>query len=72
MIKALIFDFDGLILETEFSDYEAWRRTLDAHGVEFPLELYARAIGSSLADQGVDPLGMLEQHLGRYVTRRVC
>lgn len=69
MIHALIFDFDGLILETEFADYEAWRQTLGAYGVDFPKSLYARAIGSSFADQGVDPYGILEGHLGRPIDR---
>ncbi len=69
MIKALIFDFDGLILETEFADYEGWRQTLGAYGVDFPQGLYARTIGSNLADQGIDPFAILEQHLGRPVDR---
>lgn len=69
MIKALIFDFDGLILETEFADYEAWRQTLAAYGVDFPKSLYARAIGSSFADRGIDPYAMLERQLGRPIDR---
>jgi HAD superfamily hydrolase (TIGR01509 family) len=70
VIKALIFDFDGLILETEFCDYEAWRRTLEARGADFPQSLYARAIGSSFADQGVDPYGILEKKLEQPVDRK--
>jgi HAD superfamily hydrolase (TIGR01509 family) len=69
VIKALIFDFDGLILETEFCDYEAWRQTLGARGADFPQSLYARAIGSSFADQGVDPYAILEEHLGQPIDR---
>jgi HAD superfamily hydrolase (TIGR01509 family) len=69
VIKALIFDFDGLILETEFCDYEAWRQTLGACGADFPQSLYAKAIGSSFADQGVDPYAILEKHLGQPVDR---
>lgn len=69
MIKALVFDFDGLILETEFCDYEAWRQTLAARGVDFPKSLYAKAIGSSFADQGVDPYALVEKQLGQSIDR---
>jgi HAD superfamily hydrolase (TIGR01509 family) len=69
VIKALILDFDGLILETEFCDYEAWRQTLGARGVDFPQSLYSKAIGSSFSDQGVDPYAMLEAQLGRPIDR---
>lgn len=70
MIRALIFDFDGLILETEFCDYEAWRQTLGARGADFPQSLYAKTIGSNLATHGIDPCTILERHLGRPVDRK--
>lgn len=36
---AVVFDFDGLILDTETPLYDAWRVTFEHHGVEpIPLE----------------------------------
>ena len=34
MPGAVIFDFDGLILDTETPLFEAWHRTFEHHGVE--------------------------------------
>ena len=36
MIKAIVFDFDGLILETERPQYEAWRDVYTSFGRELP------------------------------------
>ena len=38
MIQALIFDFDGLILDTEQSEFQAWQEVYAEHSVYLPLE----------------------------------
>jgi HAD superfamily hydrolase (TIGR01509 family) len=45
MIKALIFDFDGLILDTETPDVHAWENIYAEYGFPFPLESWAQIIG---------------------------
>jgi putative hydrolase of the HAD superfamily len=46
MIKAIIFDFDGLILDTEGFWYEAYKETLAEYGFDLPLEEFAKCIGT--------------------------
>ena len=40
MIKALIFDFDGLIIETEEPCYQAWQEIYQSFGVTLDRKLY--------------------------------
>jgi len=44
--SAVLFDFDGVIVDTEWEIYQAWLRTFQAHGHELPLDIYTRCIGS--------------------------
>lgn len=67
MIQALVFDFDGLILDTEGPDYRAWQEVFWEYGGDLPLELWCECIGRS-ADW-FDPIGYLEGHLGRSLDR---
>ena len=46
MIKAIIFDFDGLILDTELCDYLSWKETYESLGCELSLEKWTANIGS--------------------------
>ncbi len=63
MIRAVIFDFDGTILDTETPIYKAWSRTYEQHGQQLSMEEYSAAIGT---DYSVfDPRGTLEQRIGR-------
>ena len=45
MIDALIFDFDGVIIDTETPDYETWQEVFNAHGAQLDRSLWQRVIG---------------------------
>jgi beta-phosphoglucomutase-like phosphatase (HAD superfamily) len=45
MIKALIFDFDGLILDTETPDFLVWQSIYMEHGYELPAHEWSKTIG---------------------------
>jgi len=45
MLKALIFDFDGLILDTETPEYHAWQNIYQEHGFELPHDEWGKIIG---------------------------
>jgi HAD superfamily hydrolase (TIGR01509 family) len=53
MIRALIFDFDGLILDTETALIDAYGDVHGAHGVSFDKPLFTRSVGH--ADYAFDP-----------------
>lgn len=48
MIKAIIFDFDGTIIDTETAWYHAFRDAYQEHGVELGVEQYSQCLGTSL------------------------
>ncbi len=48
MIKAIIFDFDGTVIDTETAWYIAFRDAYKERGVDLTLEMYSLCIGTSL------------------------
>lgn len=67
MIEALVFDFDGLIVDTEGPVYQAWCEVFEAHGEELHLDFWQTVIGR--ASNWFDPLSDLERRLGRSLDR---
>jgi len=63
MLKALIFDFDGLILDTETPEYLTWQAIYHEHGYELPHEEWGKIIGGyGLSDfDAADHLARLSQ-----------
>jgi beta-phosphoglucomutase-like phosphatase (HAD superfamily) len=66
MIRALLFDFDGLLVDTEGPSFAAWAGIYREHGHELTLDTWSAAIGTL---DGFDPFGDLEQRLGRPLAR---
>ncbi len=46
-IKALVFDFDGLIVDTEVPIFRAWQRIYREHGQDLPLQQWLTIIGTA-------------------------
>jgi putative hydrolase of the HAD superfamily len=46
-IKGIVFDFDGLIIDTETPEVRVWQELFERYQVEFPFEKYAREIGNT-------------------------
>ena len=44
---AIVFDFDGVILDTETPLYSSWQEMYSRHGVHLDLELFATYIGGA-------------------------
>lgn len=59
--QAVVFDFDGLILDTETAALRSWERTFAEHGVELRLDFWAEVIGTA----GTDIVEHLRELTGR-------
>ena len=81
MLKAILFDFDGLILDTETPEYLTWQGIYREHGFELPHEEWGRIIGGyglsdfdaaghlALLSQGrLDPVSLRRRHSDESLT----
>ncbi len=50
MIKALLFDFDGVIADSEPLHYEAERKLIERHGKKFNEVAFSQTLGRSIKD----------------------
>jgi HAD superfamily hydrolase (TIGR01509 family) len=67
LIRALIFDFDGLILDTEGPIHRSWQEVYAAHDVALPFEMWVKTVGSS--NQAFRPQQYLEEQIGHELSR---
>lgn len=70
MINGLIFDFDGLILDTETPEYQALSTAYAEHGQHLPVTLYGSVVGAQYGHQ-FDPVVHLSALTGKPVDARV-
>jgi HAD superfamily hydrolase (TIGR01509 family) len=66
-IQGLIFDFDGLIIDTESQEFKAWQEIFKAYGGQMTYEQWAHCIGGSWG--GFDPCDLLEEQLQKELDR---
>jgi HAD superfamily hydrolase (TIGR01509 family) len=69
VIRAIVFDFDGLILDTEEPIYLSWLEVYEAHGEPLPFERWVQTVGSTTEE--FHPQHHLEERLGRPLTQEV-
>jgi HAD superfamily hydrolase (TIGR01509 family) len=69
VIRAIVFDFDGLILDTEEPVYRSWLEVYEAHGEDLPFERWVQIVGSTTT--GFHPQHHLEERLGRPLPKEV-
>jgi HAD superfamily hydrolase (TIGR01509 family) len=69
LIRALIFDFDGLILDTEGPIYQSWAEVYVAHGVDLPFDQWVKTVGSS--NDAFHPQHHLEERIGSKLPQEV-
>jgi len=68
MLKALIFDFDGLILDTETVAYQSWQEIYQEYHCTLSLEKWLLRVGGSL--ELFDAHLHLESLIGRSISRQ--
>jgi HAD superfamily hydrolase (TIGR01509 family) len=66
VIRALLFDFDGTLVDTESICHRSWEQTYRDHGVELAWDRWAAGIGTL---EGFDELAHLEELVGAPVDR---
>jgi beta-phosphoglucomutase-like phosphatase (HAD superfamily) len=69
MIRGLIFDFDGLILETEGPIYQSWLELFQEFDADLPIEVWSTVIGRS-SKEHFDPFGLLEEAINQKIDRQ--
>lgn len=69
MIQALVFDFDGLIVDTEWPEFQAWQEICLEYQVKLALETWLPCVGTGATTEVFDPHTYLEMQLGRTLNR---
>jgi HAD superfamily hydrolase (TIGR01509 family) len=67
VIRALVFDFDGLVFDSETHEYAVIRDIFREHGAELPLEVWGTCVGTHSG--AFDAHAYLEECVGRPLDR---
>lgn len=70
VIRALLFDFDGVVIDTEVPTYTSWRDIFREHGADLSIEEWLPAVGTGSSVSGAfDAIAHLERLTGQTLDR---
>jgi HAD superfamily hydrolase (TIGR01509 family) len=64
-IDAVVFDFDGVIIDTETARYEVWKRIFQEHNQVLPKDIWVKSIGRT--EYFINPYDLLGQLTGTNI-----
>ncbi|WP_040712533.1 HAD family hydrolase [Paenibacillus curdlanolyticus] len=67
-MKAIVFDFDGLIIDTETEWFHAFQEAMARYGAEFPFEFFVTCIGT--VDGRLE--AFIEEKAGKENVEAIC
>src|SRR5215204_6322876 len=65
-VRALFFDFDGVLWDSEIAALQSWQEMFAEHGQRMPLDVFATMLGTL---GGRDPIDELERLVGSPIDR---
>lgn len=69
MLKAIVWDFDGTLVDTETPQFEAWDAVFREHGTQLDYQVWSQMVGT-VTDW--DLLSVLEDRMGRVDRRALA
>jgi beta-phosphoglucomutase-like phosphatase (HAD superfamily) len=66
-LKAVIFDFDGVCIDTETARYQSWQRIFEMYGFDLPIDEWTKNIG--MAAWVSHPFDILQGFVGHPLDR---
>jgi HAD superfamily hydrolase (TIGR01509 family) len=66
-VKALLFDFDGVVIDTEVPAFQSWQEIYERHSQVLSLDAWAACLGTV---GGFDPISHLEGLIGTRIDDR--
>lgn len=69
MIRAIIFDFDGLIIDTETPEFDSWQEIFESYGARLEHETWELQIGRG--HEAFDIYSHLADLCGKHIDREV-
>ena len=69
-LQAVVFDFDGVCIDTEYARFRSWQMIYEKYGFELPRDEWVKNIGT--ATWVSDPFVLLERLTGKKLNWEEC